>query len=70
VELEASRVEVDVDIGVQHQVEMAQREHPPLEQRAVLEVRPAAFDRRAVEVRPVGSGGVVAPDVARVALSR
>ena len=38
VEFEACRVEIDIDIRVQHQVEMAQREDPPLEQRAVLEV--------------------------------
>ena len=38
VEFEACWVEIDIDIGVQHRVEMAQREDPPLEQRAVLEV--------------------------------
>ena len=54
VELESRRVEIDVDVRVQHQVEVAQREDTPLEQRAVLEVRPAALDRRAGEVRAVG----------------
>ena len=66
----ARGVEVDIDVGVQQQLQVAQREDRPLEQRAVLQVFPAALDPHALEVRLVRPGGDVTPDVVRVALTR